>query len=159
MLTLKTRIKYEPTPKIQLNLGCGPHKKEGYIGVDIEDHGQEVVWDITKGIPFPNDSVDSIFSSHFIEHLDYRDMDNLFYELIRVCKNDAVIEIVCPHSESLEAYYSSHLSLWNEARFRAICYSFNKDPEHLEFSYCKKGPMEIQAVMSVIKDESTKEGR
>lgn len=131
MITLKTKINL-PIDKLKLDLGCGKSRKNGFIGIDIQDNGQEIVWDITKGIPLPDNSVSEIFSSHFIEHIDIADIDNLIYEIIRVCVNDGIVEIRCPHSDSNEAYFACHNSLWDERRFRAICQGLAPDNFRVE---------------------------
>lgn len=113
------RIKLDIEP-IKLNLGCGKKHVEGYVGIDIREDGQEILWDITKGIPLPDNSVEEIISSHVVEHISMDDIDSLIKEMIRVSRNGAVWAISCPHADSLQAYYACHVSLWDERRWEAI---------------------------------------
>ena len=113
------RITY--TAPIKLDLGCGAKKKEGYTGVDMVDFGQEIVFDVRNGIPVPDDSVEDLFSSHFVEHLEERDIFMLFSEFLRICKDGAEIKIICPEASTEEAYFDCHRSLWHEKRIRGIC--------------------------------------
>ena len=67
---------YAPPPvakkEVKLDLGCGKHKKEGFIGVDqAKVEGVDVVHDLKKTPwPWKANSVDEIHCSHFLEHLD-----------------------------------------------------------------------------------------
>lgn len=72
---------------IKLDLACGQRKREGFTGVDIaKADGVDIVYDLSK---FPwefleDNSVDEIFSSHFIEHVD--DLIPFMEEIHRVLK-------------------------------------------------------------------------
>lgn len=101
---------------IKLNLGCGDKKKEGFIGIDIEDNGQDIIWNITEGLPFPDDSVEEIYSCHLLEHLDEDEIVDLFREIYRVLKPGGMFEARLPHISSPTAFYIGHKSFWNEAR-------------------------------------------
>jgi len=103
-----------------LNLGCGAQRLDGYIGIDKRDVGQEMIWDITKGIPFPDNSVDVVFSSHFIEHMDDDQSIELFKEIYRVLKVKGKTHHRCPHQTHPTAYYWGHKTFWNEAKVGAI---------------------------------------
>ena len=39
-----------------------------------------------RGIPFPNDSFDAVYHSHFLEHLNKDDAPDFLLECYRVCK-------------------------------------------------------------------------
>lgn len=105
----------------KIDLGCGEECKKDFVGLDKKDFGQDIVWDITTGIPLPDDSVDEIYSSHFVEHLDEGGINIVFQEILRICKIGAIIHIICPHDEAPETYYLSHLTRWNEMRVKGIC--------------------------------------
>ena len=49
--------------KVKLDIGCGEKPHEGYVGMDVRDCGQQIVWDARQGIPFPDSSVDEILTS------------------------------------------------------------------------------------------------
>jgi len=106
--------------KIMLNLGCGSQKLKGYLGIDKKDNGQDIIWDLTQGIPFPDDSVDEVYSSHFVEHMSDDESIELFEEILRVLKKGATTHHRCPHQTHPTAYYWGHKTFWNEARIDAI---------------------------------------
>jgi len=105
--------------KIMLNLGCGGQKLKGYIGIDRRDVGQDVIWDLTQGIPFPDESVDEVYSSHFVEHLTDDESMDLFEEILRVLKKGGMTHHRCPHQSDPTAYFWGHKTFWNEARINA----------------------------------------
>jgi len=106
--------------KIKLDLGCGHQQFDGFIGIDINDNGQQMIWDIRKGIPFPDNSVDEIFSSHFVEHLTDEESIELFREIYRVLKPKGKTHHRCPHQENFTAHYWGHRSYWNEGKIDVI---------------------------------------
>jgi SAM-dependent methyltransferase len=68
-----------------------------------------VVHDLSKGIPFADASVDAVYHSHTLEHLD-RDIVPLFFaEIRRVLKVGGVHRIVVPDLELLGRDYVRHL--------------------------------------------------
>jgi len=105
-------------PKI--DLGCGKKCRPGFVGIDFQEFGQDVRWDIRYGIPFPDNSVDEIFTSHFVEHLTETEIMMLWVEMLRICKPGARIEIRCPHAGTIEAFYHNHLSLWTVQRIKGV---------------------------------------
>lgn len=91
---------------IRLDLGCGKKKKEGFIGVDeLPFDGVDVVLDIKQGAwPWKDNSVDEVYSRHFIEHLAGRERITFFNEMCRVMKAGATALIITPHWSHESAY-------------------------------------------------------
>jgi len=55
-----------------------------------------VYWDLRWGVPFKNNSVDIIFTSHFLEHLPKNDSYKFLKKCYKILKNRGVIRIVVP---------------------------------------------------------------
>lgn len=92
---------------MKLDLGCGPNKKEGFIGVDILPFDGKVDQVVDLRVapwPWENESVDEIHCSHFLEHLTGAERITFFNELYRVMKKDAKGMIITPHWSSGRAY-------------------------------------------------------
>lgn len=133
----------------KLNIGSGSNPMKGYINIDNRDLGDNMVWNISNGIPFPDNSAEHIYSSHFIEHLTDADSIEFLREALRVLKPKAKLTVVCPHAISHWAFYPGHLSFWNEGRVDsmmrlehpipafAILENIRKDNE-LHFTFIKK---------------------
>lgn len=103
----------------KVDLGCGGIKNNG-VGIDREDFGQDIVWDITQGIPLPDNSVLNIHTAHFVEHLDNKEIEPFFREMYRIAKDGATIFILCPHKDGEGAYVITHYSFWDETRVEGI---------------------------------------
>lgn len=91
---------------LHLELGCGSSKRdEDAVGVDILDmEGVDVVGDcLTFLKSLPDDSVDQIYSEHFMEHVD--DPLAVLSESARVLKSGGVFRAVIPHFSN-PAFYS-----------------------------------------------------
>jgi len=93
-----------------LNLGCGNRhrpKEDGWINVDIDAGcNPDVIRNMDRGLPFDTNSVDGIYCSHVIEHVD--DVFFFMYEIWRVCKPDAKVEIIAPNHAHLMSIYANH---------------------------------------------------
>ncbi len=89
---------------IRLDLGCGRNPKEGFIGVDSRDFGQEITHDLRNPWPWKPDSVDEVHCSHFVEHLTGEQRIHFVNELYRVLKPGAKATLVVPHWASCRAY-------------------------------------------------------
>lgn len=117
---------------IKLDFGCGPHKREGFLGVDKTafvgvDHVVDVVavsrawkWanadyqsgkreDVPVGSkfepwPWPDNSVAEAHTSHFLEHLTSDERIHFCNELYRVLVPGGTCQVIVPHWGSCRAY-------------------------------------------------------
>jgi len=93
----KLRSLAEQAPVV-IELGCGSHKRRREaIAIDaIDAHCVDVVGDVFDVLPtIAAESVDEVFSSHFVEHL--ADPERLLRELRRVLKVGGRVITVAPH--------------------------------------------------------------
>lgn len=79
----------------KINLGCGTNKLAGW-----SNHDQEV--NITKRLPFSDNTADYIFAEHVVEHIPYYTAINFFKECLRVLKPNGVLRITTPSLEFLQ---------------------------------------------------------
>lgn len=93
-------------PVIKLDIGCGKNKQPGHIGVDkIKFDGVDVQFD--AGVdrwPYDDDSVEAIYTSHFVEHLRAHERIHFVNEAYRVLKKDCKVTVIVPHWASCRAY-------------------------------------------------------
>jgi len=113
---------------MKLNLGCGNKKVDGYVGVDRHPcDAAAVLCDLTKRLPFAEETVDGVFMDNFIEHV--LDIPALLTEVSRVCKPGARVVMTTPH-------YSSAASWRNPTHHHHLSwYSFDYvgRPEHRHY--------------------------
>jgi predicted SAM-dependent methyltransferase len=80
---------------IQLNLGCGDHILPGYINCDLYCDKADVMCNVNK-LPFEDNSIDLIYSSHVIEHFDFKEGFDVLKEWYRVLKIGGKVVIETP---------------------------------------------------------------
>jgi hypothetical protein len=108
----------------KLDLGCGSCKKTGFIGLDVlKNQNVDIVTDLAKKrLPFKNNTVSEVFSSHFFEHID--SPSHILHEIIRVSIDNGKVEIWTPYLKSNDAFVFGHINFYNETIWRHICIDF-----------------------------------
>ena len=112
---------------IELELGCGNRKRNrAAIGIDMLDYPDvDIVGDVYEALSsFPNQSVDAVYSYHFVEHVP--DVPKLLSELARVVKQNGHVVFVAPHFSNPYFYSDpTHRSFFGLYTF---CYYSSKSP-------------------------------
>ena len=70
-----------------------------------------MVHNIARGIPFDDDSVDAVYHSHLLEHLDQAVAREFLIEIKRVLRPGGIQRIVVPDFETACRAYLSHFSV------------------------------------------------
>jgi hypothetical protein len=130
MAKRKSALAVVPVPAtLRLDFGCGPHKREGFEGVDSiafpgVDHVLNVVQRVTMigqldprsdqslvamptgyaKWPWADNSVAEAHASHFVEHLTGRERVHFVNELYRVLVPGGTCTVIVPHWASCRAY-------------------------------------------------------
>jgi predicted SAM-dependent methyltransferase len=103
----------------KLHLGCGSNLIPGWTNVDLSDKNGVARHDLTKPLPVGTESVDFIFSEHFIEHITREQAKNLLHECYRVLRVGGVFRISTPDLRKLvNAYREGNLDEWSELGWR-----------------------------------------
>lgn len=99
---------------MKLNLGCGTNRKgEGWINIDYNSQIADLEHDLTKPLPYPDNSIEKIFSSHVIEHFSRNEWELVRNDWLRVLKPLGTIEIHCPDFEiCLQNYLTGDKAHW-----------------------------------------------
>jgi len=121
---------------MKINLGSGPNPKEGWINVDIDDYGNSNIKkiDLTKVVPFEDNSVDEILMDNFIEHIPRERYFWFLEEIYRICKDGAKIVIYTPHFTGISAFqHPGHYNYYGVGSFDTM----NVDCQENFERYCK----------------------
>jgi SAM-dependent methyltransferase len=97
-----------------------------------------IVRDVRKRLPFDSETINFVYSSHLIEHLEKHEAENLLRECFRVLKKGGLIRLVTPDLEILTKTYIKEIeerqkddignnSLPSE-EFLGILGIYNRDP-------------------------------
>ena len=84
---------------MKLNLGCGARPFEGWHNIDLVSSEADQLVDLNDSWPFEDNSVEEVYCSHVLEHLD--DVQFFMDEVHRVCVLGAVVTLRVPHFSSV----------------------------------------------------------
>lgn len=94
---------------------CGGNRLEGFV-----NHDSEV--DITKHLPYQDNSVDFVFCEHGAEHISGPQVLHFFEEVYRILKPGGVFRVCIPVLDRLNRSDAKaiirlhgHLTIWNTA--------------------------------------------
>lgn len=90
---------------IKLHLGCGKRNfGPDWVHIDGGDFSHLHSHDITK-LPFENNSVDLIYSSHVLEYFDREEVTNVLKEWYRVLKIGGMLRVAVPDFKMMTTKY------------------------------------------------------
>lgn len=93
-----------------LEVGAGQNKGRGnWITLDMNKKC-DLYWDLRDGIPFPNESIKKIYSSHFFEHLTFAEGQLFLDECFRVLKPGGIFSICVPNARLFVDAYLRNFS-------------------------------------------------
>lgn len=94
---------------LRLHIGCGERKLAGFIDMDLEGDNADMILDVTRGLPFPDASVDCIFGEHFIEHLTHEDSIRFLADCYRVLRAGGVCRVATPDLAHIVRSYTADI--------------------------------------------------
>ena len=113
---ISTFYKWKTLPsknEVFLELGSGVNKKrDGWITVDMYD--ADINYDLRKGIPLPNNTVNKIYTSHMLEHIPYKQLKIFINECYRVLKERGELLVSVPNARLYIASYIQKKSFRKE---------------------------------------------
>jgi predicted SAM-dependent methyltransferase len=103
---------------MHLHLGCGTKYLPGFLNIDGNLFNKLDLWlDVRNGLPFPSNSVDSIYSTHMFEHFYPDELNILLRESVRALKPGGGVRLIVPNLESAIQAYSQSRSTWFDDAF------------------------------------------
>src|SRR4026209_1809368 len=92
---VEKRHEAEASSEVKLEIGAG--QKTGTNGwTTLDLWGADLSWDLTERLPFPDNSVAKIYSSHTLEHFWYSDLIRLLCDCRRILKPLGSISVCVP---------------------------------------------------------------
>lgn len=82
------------------------NRYQNILGIDPEI----VLWDLRKGIPFPDEAFDVVYHSHLLEHIDKSSAPSFLKECHRVLKRGGFVRIVVPNLLTIINRYIKSIS-------------------------------------------------
>tara|TARA_A100001015_G_scaffold321670_1_gene453896 strand:+ start:676 stop:1494 length:819 start_codon:yes stop_codon:yes gene_type:complete len=109
---------------LNLNLGSGSFSHPNWKNVDMPNdfystfqNKIDIEHDFTskKELPFKNETVDNVYTSHVIEHIDDTSVDLLFSDVYRILNKGGFFRITCPDMNLVyKAYQRDDDFFWGE---------------------------------------------
>lgn len=99
---------------MKLHLGCGHRRLEGYTNIDIlPSVNPDIVGDIATLAQFENDSVEVVYASHVLEHVQRPYVLTTLREWRRVLQPGGILRVSVPDFMVLtELYLYDSISMW-----------------------------------------------
>lgn len=129
---------------VRLNLGCGGHRLEGYINVDIaaERAGErpDVACDIRQLNVFPSDYADEVMAVHVIEHFWRWEVLDILQEWTRVLKPGGRLILETPNllSACEEVLKDPHGATGAGPQAQRTMWCLYGDPAHQDPLMCHR---------------------
>jgi predicted SAM-dependent methyltransferase len=91
---------------IWIEVGAGNKQgANGWLTIDYNARDCDIHWDLRRGLPFPGGTVEKIYSSHFLEHLTFKEGQTFLAECWRVMSSGGLFSIAVPNARIyLESY-------------------------------------------------------
>lgn len=118
---------------LNLNIGAGDYHITNFVSLDFKNWTNKkdnlfVLYDIRKDkIPYDDNTIDNIYISHVMEHLEDIYISKVFRESFRVLKKNGVLRISVP-----DAKFLFNVSLFDNAYWTWRTYWFNDENHGIE---------------------------
>jgi predicted SAM-dependent methyltransferase len=93
-----------------INLGCGRRLHPAWVNVDIAPQNPAVIrCNLSRGIPFADNSFDVAYHSHLLEHIRRADALPFLRECLRVLRPGGILRVATPDLERICRIYLEKL--------------------------------------------------
>ena len=107
-----------PANDLFVNIGCGPNPLPGWVNLDAARGDKiDVVWDLRRGLPLPDESCAAIFGEHVIEHIPQAGAERLLRECHRVLRPGGVVRLSTPDAGKFLRAYVNDKEFLADPRF------------------------------------------
>lgn len=106
---------------LNVGSGIGANVKPEYVNIDIvNDSRLDIVHDITKPLPIPDNTADKIINEHVLEHIQFKYIQSIIHDWFRVLKSGGEVYVNVPNIVNIcrmfiedkdrrWSYWSTHL--------------------------------------------------
>ena len=103
----------------RLHLACGSNVLPGWANVDLAGPAAVIKLDLTAPLPVASDTLEAVYSEHFIEHIDRAQAQRLLAECHRVLEPGGVLRISTPDLRTIiDHYVAGRIDAWHDMQWR-----------------------------------------
>lgn len=88
----------------KIHFGCGKDYRKGWLNLDVNKVADYWI-DVRNPLRLKKSSVEFIYSSHLLEHIEHHEVIFHLKECFRILKNDGVLRIAIPDFQSIVTNY------------------------------------------------------
>ena len=119
---------------MKINIG-GETKKEGWINYNVQKKPNvDIVGNINDLSQFENESVEEIYASHIIEHVDQNTIKNTFKDIFRILKKEGKFYVSVPDMDVLCHFFVSPLAN-KKIKFHTMRMIFGGQIDNFDYHY------------------------
>lgn len=127
---------------IKLNIGCGAKLLKGFVNVDLAgnwcDVPPDVVADVTKPLPFPDNYADELHAYHVLEHFNRWEAPDILRDWMRVLKPGGLLVLELPCLDKIVMIFAHALIEGKEADPRMTMWGLFGDPKYKNEAMCHR---------------------
>lgn len=101
----------EQNKTIKLNIGCGDNIHPEWLNLDYSPAKGVKKINVKRKLPFANSSVDIIYHSHLLEHLQKPQAAKFITECHRILKKGGIMRVAVPDLQTICKEYLKNLEL------------------------------------------------
>ena len=118
----------------KLHIGCGWNKLKGFVNIDkTKKVKPDIVVDLEKGLPFPDNFFEYIYSEHCLEHIEPQNWRFVLNEIARVAKKNCILELKLPFDNIGQRTNADHFRTFSWRSFD----QFTKESKRFYYSDLK----------------------
>jgi predicted SAM-dependent methyltransferase len=91
---------------LRLNLGSGFAPVPGWVNIDLAGAPVDVPWNLKRGVPFADGTVDAVFSEHVFEHIPLAGAHALAADAVRALRPGGIFRVAVPDAGALLRSYA-----------------------------------------------------
>lgn len=114
----------------KVNFGSGTDIKKDFINIDMNGLA-DIFLDVRNKSNIPSSSIELIYSSHFIEHLEHHELISHFKECFRILKKDGTLRLGVPKFENTFNDYCSGNKVEVDKQKSILSKKFNIDEKYI----------------------------
>ena len=119
---------------MKINIG-GETKKEGWINYNVQKKPNvDIVGNINDLSQFKNESIEEIYASHIIEHVDQKTIKNTFKDIFRILKKEGKFYVSVPDMDVLCHFFVSPLAN-KKIKFHTMRMIFGGQIDNFDYHY------------------------